>query len=56
MKKLVPIGKGKERKRYAQHYKDEAMALADRVGVAEAARQLGLQETQLYAWRVQARS
>jgi len=56
MKKLVPIGKGKERKRYAQQYKDDALALADRVGVAEAARQLGLQETELYARRIQARS
>jgi len=39
------------RNRYSDEYKSEALALADRVGVASAAKQLGLNESQLYAWR-----
>ena len=46
---------GKSRKRYSQQYKVEALALAERVGVSEAARQLGLHDTQLYSWRGKAR-
>lgn len=38
------------RNRFSPAFKQEALALADRVGAAEAARQLGLQATQLYAW------
>lgn len=37
----------KSRNRYSQQYKDEALALAERVGVPEAAKQLGLHDTQL---------
>jgi transposase len=44
-------GTGKSRKRCSQQYKEEALILAERVGVAEAARQLGLHDTQLYFWR-----
>ncbi len=43
------------RNRYSDEYKSEALALADRVGVPAAARQLGIHESQLYAWRVKAR-
>lgn len=43
------------RKRYSPEYKVEALALAEKVGVAETAKQLGLHETQLYNWRVKAR-
>lgn len=43
------------RNRYSDEYKSEALALADRVGVASAAKQLGLHESQLYAWRGKAR-
>ena len=57
MRKLVKIDKGKVgKRRYAQEFKDEALALGARVGIAEAAKQLGLHESQLYAWRSQARS
>ena len=42
------------RNRYSPAFKQEALALADRVGAAEAARQLGLQAAQLYAWRSKA--
>ena len=46
---------GKTRQRYSQQYKDESLALAEKVGVAAAARQLGLHESQLYNWRSKAR-
>lgn len=39
------------RNRYSDEYKSEALALAARMGVASAAKQLGLNESQLYAWR-----
>ena len=40
-----------ERRRYTAEYRREALLLADKVGVAEAAKQLGLHESQLYNWR-----
>lgn len=43
------------RKQYPQDYKNEALALAERIGVAAAAKQLGLHKSQLYAWRTKAR-
>jgi transposase len=43
------------RKRHSQQYKNEALSLAERVGVAAAAKQLGLHESQLYSWRSKAR-
>lgn len=44
----------KIRTRYSQDYKAEALALADRVGISAAARELGLQPSQLYQWRAKA--
>ena len=44
------------RKRYSPEFKAEALALAERVGVSEAARQLGLHESQLYGWRMKERA
>lgn len=38
------------RKRHSPQYKQEALALAERVGVPSAAKQLGINETQLYSW------
>jgi transposase len=38
------------RRRYPDEFKSEALALADSVGVSEAAAQLELQTSQLYAW------
>ena len=46
---------GKNRQRYSQQYKSEALALAEQLGVAAAARQLGINENQLYNWRRMAR-
>lgn len=39
------------RTRHTTAYKEEALALASRIGVREAAQQLGLHESQLYQWR-----
>ncbi|MDD2343700.1 MAG: hypothetical protein PHV54_12545 [Tolumonas sp.] len=38
----------KTRTQYFQSYKDDALALAERIGFAKAAAQLGIQESQLY--------
>jgi len=43
------------RRRYSAEFKAEALGLAEQVGVAGAAKQLGLHESQLYAWRKKAR-
>jgi len=39
------------RKRYSDEFKAEALGLAQSVGVAQAARELGLYPSQLYGWR-----
>ena len=41
----------KKRKVYTAEFKAEALKLADKVGVAEAAKQLGVYDSQLYNWR-----
>lgn len=41
----------KTRKTHTAEFKSEALKLAERVGVAEAARQLKIYESQLYNWR-----
>jgi len=43
------------RKRYSAEFKSEALGLAEQVGVAGAAKELGLHESQPYAWRKKAR-
>jgi transposase len=43
------------RRRFSAEFKTEALGLAEQVGVAGAAKQLGLHESQLYAWRKKAR-
>lgn len=53
MKKAEP--QKQTRNRYSQQFKDEALALAERVGVPGAAKQLGLNENQLYNWRSKTR-
>jgi transposase len=44
-----------ERKRYSAEFKQQALVRAERDGTAVAAKDLGLQEGQLYAWRSKAR-
>jgi transposase len=46
----------KSNRRHAPEFKQEALALASRVGVAAAAKQLDLAESQLYSWRQQIKS
>lgn len=46
-----PEVQAKPRKRHSQQFKDEALALAERVGVRVAASQLGIHENMLYNWR-----
>lgn len=42
-------------KRYPDEFKHEALALANQVGVTKAAKELGLYQSQLYAWRNKAK-
>jgi transposase len=44
------------RKRYSKEFKDEALALTEKLGVPAAAKELGLHESQLYGWRVNSRA
>ncbi len=50
MTKLVSISK-KPRKQHTPEFRNEALKLAEHIGVAAAARELSLYESQLYAWR-----
>ncbi|EMM6761633.1 IS3 family transposase [Pluralibacter gergoviae] len=50
MTKSATVSK-KPRKQYSPEYRSEALKLAERIGVAAAARELSLYESQLYAWR-----
>lgn len=43
--------KNKVRSRYSDEFKREALVRAERDGVSVAARELKLQDSQLYAWR-----
>ena len=43
------------RRRHAPEFKVEALALADQIGTVDAAGQLKLEPSQLYAWRSAAR-
>ena len=44
----------KSRASYSDAYRAEALALADRVGVSAAAKELGIQPSQMYQWRTKA--
>lgn len=50
MTKSVSTSK-KLRKQYTPEFRDEALKLAERIGIAAAARELSLYESQLYTWR-----
>ncbi|WP_455426789.1 IS3 family transposase [Dryocola sp. LX212] len=50
MTKPVSTSK-KPRKQHTPEFRNEALKLAERVGIAAAARELSLYESQLYAWR-----
>ena len=44
------------RRQHAPEFRAEALALAEKVGVPTAAKELGLHESQLYGWRSKARA
>jgi transposase len=46
-KKPIP----KENKKYTAEFKSEAIELAERLSVAEAAEKLGIYASQIYSWR-----
>ncbi|CAD5571160.1 transposase [Escherichia coli] len=50
MTKTVSTSK-KTRKKHSHEFRNEALKLAERIGVAAAARELSLYKSQLYAWR-----
>ncbi len=50
MTKTVSTSK-KPRKQHSPEFRSEALKLAERIGVAAAARELSLYESQLCAWR-----
>ncbi|UYA58616.1 Transposase InsE for insertion sequence IS3E [Pectobacterium sp. F1-1] len=50
MTKAVSTSK-KPRKQHTPEFRNEALKLAERIGVAAATRELSLYESQLYAWR-----
>lgn len=50
MTKSVPISR-KPRKQHTPEFRNEALKLAERIGIAAAARELSLYESQLYNWR-----
>jgi len=45
------MSKTKQRKQYSPEFREEALKLADRIGVAKASRELGVYESQIYYWR-----
>ncbi len=50
MTKSVPTSKA-PRKQNTPEFRDEALKLAERIGIAAAARELNLYKSQLYNWR-----
>jgi len=44
-------GEKKARKRYSAEFKEQVLKRAEKEGVAAAARDLGLGESQIYGWR-----
>jgi transposase len=56
MTRRIQAKKTTTRKQYSKEFKDEALTLAERLGVSTAARELGLHGSQLYGWRVKSRA
>lgn len=44
------------RKQHSPEFRKEALALAEKIGIAKAAKELGLHDSQLYGWRAKARA
>ena len=56
MARRIQAKKTTIRKRYSKEFRDEALGLAERLGVAAAAKDLGLHDSQIYGWRAKARA
>ena len=44
------------RRQHSSEIQQEALALADKIGIPKAAKELGLHDSQLYGWRSKARA
>ena len=44
------------RKQYSPEFREEALALAEKIGIPKAAKEPGLHDSQLYGWRSKARA
>ena len=44
------------RRQHSPEFRQEALALADKIGIPKAAKELGLHDSQLYGWRSKARA
>lgn len=51
MKENNPTTQRTERKRCSAQFKDQALARAEKIGVPQAAKDLGIPSTMLYSWR-----
>ena len=43
------------RRQHSPEFREEALALAEKIGIPKAAKELGLHDSQLYGWRSKAR-
>ena len=48
--------KGATRRQHPQEFREEALALAEKIGIPKAAKELGIHGSQLYGWRSKARA
>ncbi len=44
------------RRQHSPEFRAEALALAEKIGIPKAAKELGLHDSQLYGWRSKARA
>jgi transposase len=44
------------RRQHSPEFREEALALAEKIGIPKAAKELGLHDSQLYGWRSKARA
>ena len=44
------------RRQHSPEFREEALALAERIGIPKAAKELGLHDSQLYGWRSKAKA
>ena len=44
------------RRQHSPEFREEALALAEKIGIPKAAKELGLHDSQLYGWRSKAKA